>query len=365
MPRASSTMQRTDSLDPATTCRGLTGNGRPCRRPLAGDETGPAKYYCWQHQDQAAAAAASAPATTHATTNYAAQSRTSVDTLMERLNINDPQAPPKKSKSKGGLLCCCFNLICGGDDEPTPPPRPVQSQSQSQSRPSSKPPTTRPSAGQSRWIPSSLSPATQKKLLSEIEKPVSDKDEDGYIYMFWVTPTDSSRSAPPPAEIGSSLFANFAENRELPDQIRSIRDAIRAARDHNALATNPTDQTPGSVRLKIGRTNNVHRRINEWTKQCSNDLTLLRYYPYTEMSSLPPSASATEKKVPFVHRVEHLIHIELGDLRIRDMGPCPDCGKKHQEWFEVSAEREALQWVDGAIRRWCEWAEAHKRKQRR
>lgn len=279
---------------------------------------------------------------------------------MERLNINDPQAPPKKSKSKGGLLCCCFNLLCGDDEEPTPPAKPVQS------RPSAtKPPTALgPGSNQLRWIPSTLSSETTSKLLKELDKPVSDKDEDGYIYMFWVTPTDSSRSAPPPAEIGSSLFPNFSENQNLQDQIRSIRDAIRAARDYNALASNPTDQNPGSVRLKIGRTNNVHRRINEWTKQCSHDLTLLRYYPYTEMSSLPPSARAVEKKVPFVHRVEHLIHIELGDIRIRDMGPCPDCGKKHQEWFEVPADRDSLQWVDGCIRRWCEWAEAHKRKHR-
>lgn len=347
-------IRRNDSLNPATTCRGLTSNGRPCRRALGPSErTG----YCWQHKEQV-------PSTTngnaaHPAMPYTTQpdGRASIETLMQRLDINDSQAPPpspppKRSKKKR-LLCCCFNLLTG--EEPSPPPKPVQP---SYHRPSTAKPPTGLSTGAS-VIPSTLSAETTAKLRAELDKPISDADEDGYIYMFWVTPIDSSRSAPPPVDIGSALLPSA----HIPE-IRSIGGAIRAAQEYGALASNPTDHSSGSVRLKIGRTNNVHRRINEWTKQCSHDLTLLRYYPYssTATSASPRNPGIT---VPYVHRVERLIHLELGDIRIRDMGPCADCGKEHKEWFEVPAEREALQWVDGSIRRWCDWAKDHKRKHRR
>jgi hypothetical protein len=66
------------------------------------------------------------------------------------------------------------------------------------------------------------------------------------------------------------------------------------------------------------------------------------------------------RKVPHVHRVERLIHLELGDVRVRDLGRCEECGKEHREWFEVSAEKQALKRVDECIRRWVEWAESQK-----
>lgn len=59
-----------------------------------------------------------------------------------------------------------------------------------------------------------------------------------------------------------------------------------------------------------------------------------------------------------MHRVERLIHLELGDLRVRDLGQCPECGKEHREWFEVEAEKESLRRVDECIRRWVSWAES-------
>lgn len=361
-------LPRSDSLDPATTCRGITSNGRPCRRALGpSDEPGAAAFYCWQHKDQAASASTSVHHTAHTTAQP--NQRTSIDTLMERLDINDPQAAAPAKKKKPSLLrrliCCCFDVL--SPEDLSPPSKPVQHHHQQQQyhRPTaSKPSGLGHGSGNRTWIPTTLSQTATTNLLTELDKPISDADEDGYIYMFWVTPETTTRSAPPPAEIGSQLLASA----NLPDQLRIIGDAIRAAQEHNALASNPGAQNPaGSVRLKIGRTNNVHRRINEWTKQCSHDLTLLRYYPYTpgSGSSEPPSKDGTGLKTPYVHRVERLIHVELGDIRIRDMGPCPDCGKEHKEWFEVPATKEALQWVDGCIRRWCKWAETQKRKNRR
>lgn len=354
---------RADSLDPATTCAGLTSKGEQCRRALASST----ETYCWQHKDQAPSTQSHShshgqghgQSHGHSHGSNHANQRTSIDTIMERLNINDPSAPPKKPRSKKRqLLCCCFELLGGQDpSSSTPPARPVKPRPTASSA-SAKPPTgLGPGAGDLSWIPSTLSSEATTNLLAELDKPISDADEPGYIYMFWVTPIDSSRSAPPPADIGSSLFPEGS----LPN-IRSIGDAIRAAQEYNVLVSNPTGKTSGSVRLKIGRTNNVHRRINEWTKQCSHDLTLLRYYPYTHSSPDAPPRAGEGVTAPYIHRVERLIHLELGDIRIRNMGPCPDCGKEHQEWFEVPAEKEALEWVDGAIRRWCKWAATHQKK---
>lgn len=69
-------------------------------------------------------------------------------------------------------------------------------------------------------------------------------------------------------------------------------------------------------------------------------------------------AEGAGRKVPYVHRVEHLIHTELGDKRVRDLGKCPECGKEHKEWFEIRAEKEELRRVDECIRRWVSWAES-------
>lgn len=63
------------------------------------------------------------------------------------------------------------------------------------------------------------------------------------------------------------------------------------------------------------------------------------------------------RKVPHVHRVERLIHLELAGLRARDLGRCGECGKEHREWFEVEAAKEALRRVDECVRRWVQWGE--------
>lgn len=110
------------------------------------------------------------------------------------------------------------------------------------------------------------------------------------------------------------------------------------------------------ILLKIGRATNVQRRLNEWTRQCGYNLSLIRYYPYT------PSASPTAvpRKMPHSHRVERLIHIELAGLglKIADKEKCEACGREHREWFEVEATREGVANVDEVIRRWIGWDEA-------
>ncbi|KAJ5963674.1 uncharacterized protein N7479_003550 [Penicillium vulpinum] len=440
-----SLLPRSDSRNPATTCRGITAQGRPCRRSLASPNPSPAStprkkdprqealdvasLYCWQHKDQ------DSSATPHPIITPA-KTRTSIDTLMDRLGvleINDDPAsqrpkppqkrrtnqsrPSEKPRPKKTTTCCCFIIAedSGEDDRPNTvqrpkPPRPTNGASPSPnpsqkikvptsagkpqyagvsptqaSRPSLSAPG-KPSSSQTQallsWIPSTLSPQTTSALLTELAKPISSADDEGYIYMFWVTPpsttTQRSASAEPAItrDIASSLLPQAPQSSNHlrpPTQPRSISDAIRAAQDLNALTSNPTAKKPGTLRLKIGRTSNVHRRLAEWSKQCSYDLTLIRYYPYTPSSSSSsparappshrrnrtPSASLVPgRKVPHVHRVERLIHLELAALRVRDLGQCPECGKEHREWFEVEAAKESLRKVDECIRRWVSWGES-------
>ncbi|OGM39806.1 hypothetical protein ABOM_011580 [Aspergillus bombycis] len=344
-PEALSNVTRTDSLDPATTCKGVTGNGRPCRRALASTDV----MYCWQHKDQKVPVS---NGTGNKPNTSQLHPRSSIDTLMERLNINDPQdnankyRPLKKKKKTKRTFCCCFEII--EEDEPLPP-RPVRPSGRPQSMqqvPSSAP--QRPQKGG--WVPSTVSPQTNSALTEELAKPLSEKDEPGYIYIFWVTPAGSSRSMPPPTDVASSLFSKHERGS----------NAIQKARDLNALTSKPTEFSPGTIRLKIGRANNVQRRMNEWTRQCSHHITLIRYYPYTPSSPGPSNGPAPElgRKVPYVHRVERLVHLELDDYKVRDMGKCEECGREHQEWFEIKAEKEAIRGVDECIRRWVSWAES-------
>jgi len=346
-----------------------------------------------------------------------AKPRTSIDTLVDRLGVLEINEQPvsqkmqkhrrrtnqsnfEKRKPLPKRTFCCFEIVDDSSDDHTPP-RPVQ---RPQSHPShgvsvSPASQTRPSVQNARksssssasqtqsllsWIPSTHFPETISLLLTELSKPISSADEEGYIYMFWVTPqntptTRSSGQSTIPGDLAASLLPSPPPKNQNhlrpPTQPRSVSDTIRAARDINALTTNPTSTAPGTIRLKIGRTSNVHRRMNEWTRQCSYDLTLIRYYPYTSPSvsassspaRMPPAgkkkhsamdALVPGRKVPHVHRVERLIHIELASLRVRDLGRCGECGKEHREWFEVEAEKEALRRVDECVRRWVAWGES-------
>lgn len=425
-----SLLPRSDSRNPANTCRGITTQGRPCRRGVT-PSTNPSpasitrkksarhesvdvdSLYCWQHKDQAST---SIPLTQATIPEDGLKPRTSIDTLMDRLGvleINDGKEKPpgRRHTNQGGLggkpqgrpkkkkrSFCCFEIVDEESDEDSRPSipthRPPQSSSQGRpqngripssgqqkpSRSSAQNPKKSSKPSPQSWIPASLEPQTASNLHTELAKPISDADEEGYIYMFWVTPqTEDSRGNGPaqpavPRDIASSLLPSAPHKDSTlrpPAQPRSVSDAIQAARDLNALTRNPTSTSPGTLRLKIGRTSNVHRRLTEWTRQCSHDLTLIRYYPYTPSSSVnssparspsraPANSLVPGRKVPHVHRVERLIHLELASLRIRDLGQCSECGKEHREWFEVEAQKEALRKVDECIRRWISWGESMK-----
>ncbi|KAK2630087.1 hypothetical protein QTJ16_000907 [Diplocarpon rosae] len=402
-----SLLQRSDSKNPETTCRGLGASGRPCRRSLAKSlqvspspsprrklSSSPARTpgpeeYCWQHKDQAASQFG---ASTQGKISAGCRERTSVDTLVDRLGLLDvkeqkqgkrrkplprpasvesrvevlkperPKARPKPA-SNLGLFCCV-----GVADERRQAPRPVNHNSGRTNVPAPTKVTKvtsslpvkykRPSINRDpssrtgeflSLIPTSASPQLTAQLLAELARPVSELDKEGYIYMFWLT----SESIPvePPSDTASSLLSPPAQR--MPGQ-RRTSDVL------NTFATTVSDANKKTILLKIGRAQNVYRRLNQWTQQCGYNLSLIRYYPYQPSVvsganvNKPPS---TPRKVPNANKVERLIHIELNAQRAIGHGKCKACGREHREWFEVNASTNGVKAVDEVIRRWVDWGE--------
>ncbi|USP78559.1 uncharacterized protein yc1106_05833 [Curvularia clavata] len=239
-----------------------------------------------------------------------------------------------------------------------------------------------------RYIPTTLAPKLASTLLAELSKPISPHDEEGFIYIFWLTP---EAAGPAPSSAASTLLAPPSSGRG--DQSRRRTSDVMRQYSVKKPASGSTRSRQGSgdanqqekggkdkILLKIGRANNVHRRMNEWTRQCGYSLSLVRYYPYVSSASATPSPQAspagsrqpsyqgsgrpspasrpgsdTVRKVPYAHRVERLIHLELGEQRV--VKQCEACGKSHKEWFEVEATREGVKKVDEVVKRWVEWAE--------
>ena len=119
-----SLLPRSDSKNPATTCKGITSTGRPCRRPLGtsrqstrttnqkswngavaflqpSDEfhEGAAAFFCWQHQEQAASLA-NASQEGRKSNVVVLNQRTSIDTLAERLGVLEVGGEVHTSRGK-------------------------------------------------------------------------------------------------------------------------------------------------------------------------------------------------------------------------------------------------------------------------
>lgn len=468
-----SLLPRSDSKNPATTCKGITSAGRPCRRPLGAspqasptgkrksqngvvavlqpsDEyhDGAAAFFCWQHRDQGESLA-SADQSGRRADLVQLQQRTSIDTLAERLGVLDIEedgsvAQGKKRKNHtrparketlpqkwqdvdGPLLAVSnkkdkvrqrerqhksttssnllFSLFCCGgvaDTDSAPPPRlrrrtktrdhsytestkvhlslhqPGPPMSERQRAPHTARPSAsgspkvshtacldkhtagRPNISQHRpsqtqsllsFIPGTLAPQTTSSLLAELAKPVSPHDEEGYIYMFWLT---DAAAMTPDARTASSLLSD-----QLPSAPNGRRESDVLQAYVAQSGVNSNKPKPATILLKIGRASNVQRRMNEWTRQCGYNLSLVRFYPYVPTSSRPSTsttpASSTPQKVPHAHKVERLIHLELADQRVKRS--CESCGKEHREWFEIHTNREGLRNVDEVIKRWVGWAQ--------
>jgi hypothetical protein len=89
--------------------------------------------------------------------------------------------------------------------------------------------------------------------------------------------------------------------------------------------------------IKIGRTTDVMRRLQERSRHCRGTYKVD-----------PQLYNGTKMVVPFVGKVEKLIHTELENYRVRM--DCNGCGLTHYEWFRVSKEH-----VMKVFQKWKDW----------
>ncbi|KAK5077311.1 hypothetical protein LTR64_005206 [Lithohypha guttulata] len=481
-------VERSDSKNPATTCKGLTSSGRPCRRGLAatpgsspanspfrksdGNGTGvvailnegdAAAFFCWQHKDQAdnlvAQMKQNQRVDDQTTRIVPLQKRSSIDTLAEKVGVLDleaesevghkfrkrrvkkrdtlptewqriegplmsipadvveetiqPQRQTKKKQESYGRSnvkaswSCCIRAD-NDEDEDLPVRRRKRRSSQTRPRPQSY--STRPAQpqmqehydprrqSQSRrhsqaqltptrprpqpvahasspphtqtqnflsFIPQHLDLPTTSTLLAELAKPFAKDDEAGYIYIFWLTPT--TENSTPDDDVASTIldgdidYQHTSRNRSTITPSTDPRRKRATQLDRYAsVRKNNNSANPPKILLKIGRAQNVHRRMTQWTKQCNQNITLVRYYPHYASEAADPR-SPDGARVPHVNRVERLVHLELRGLGMGVSKVCEDCGREHKEWFEVEATRAGLKGVDECVRRWVRWAEAEGR----
>jgi hypothetical protein len=87
--------------------------------------------------------------------------------------------------------------------------------------------------------------------------------------------------------------------------------------------------------VKIGYTNNLARRLEEWNTKCKHQNA---YHSSTE----------SQVNMPHVHRVEQLIHTGLKENKLRRK--CDVCGTMHNEWFKVTEAH-----VIKVLKKWRQW----------
>ena len=228
-------------------------------------------------------------------------------------------------------------------------------------------------------LPQDISPQTTSALLAELIKPISPHNEEGYIYIFWLTP--QSNTAPPESTARSLLSPDrpsHLAHRRISDVMTEY--SFDGSEDVNESAKRMSGSGRKTIMLKIGRANNVTRRMNEWQRRCGYALSLVRWYPYMPSSATPSPGDSSHRdnpsmplypelskpliqrresegvqKVPCVKRVERLIHLELAEQQVKRQ--CAACGKEHREWFEVEASQTGVKAVDETVRRWVGWAQ--------
>ncbi|KAI2484835.1 T5orf172 multi-domain protein [Pyrenophora tritici-repentis] len=87
--------------------------------------------------------------------------------------------------------------------------------------------------------------------------------------------------------------------------------------------------------VKIRYTNDLATRLKAWNTDCKRK----HYYH---------SSAEIQVEMPHMQRVEHLIHTELKECRLRRQ--CEGCGRLHREWFQASEGH-----VVKVMKKWREW----------
>lgn len=89
--------------------------------------------------------------------------------------------------------------------------------------------------------------------------------------------------------------------------------------------------------IKIGHTIDLEKRLNQWNSQCK----VTHYYHQSSRDGEP-------LKIPHVHRIEKLMHIELDNYRKKRT--CDGCGKNHIEWFDIDEAK-----AKDVFQKWRDW----------
>jgi hypothetical protein len=179
------------------------------------------------------------------------------------------------------------------------------------------------------WLSPSLTAVGRQKLLSCMRAPLSIGEEPGYIYVYKIS--------------------------EKADEIF----------------------------YKVGRTQNLTRRLYQWSRSCPYSPLLVEFFPSPPQGMLKRTASSSSLsslfkreggmgsettpgggtgrivKCAVTHRIERLIHLELEDRFGRvdvSRGGC-QCGKFHKEWFRGGNGQDGG-WTDvrDVIVRWVGFA---------
>ncbi|GAA5993687.1 hypothetical protein JCM10908_002297 [Rhodotorula pacifica] len=180
------------------------------------------------------------------------------------------------------------------------------------------------------WIEADLPIETQALLRHYMTKPVSQHDQEGYIYVHELVPRGSSGASP---------------SQRRPTQL------------------DPT------AHIKLGRTLKPIARLSQWRATCPSREPIVRFafpraplLPAHDSSPAPRHAQFAPRGTKNHHRWERLCLVELAGRAIaspEDEQKCTDCGAKHVECFRI--ERRALctgaaDWnVEGMVEKWQRW----------
>lgn len=131
---------------------------------------------------------------------------------------------------------------------------------------------------------------------------------------------------------GTTLLEHLQQEIQEP-----IKRTVQAGRRHHGRIYMYWVQGNFGL-VKIGfTTRTVDKRLKEWHSKCKRT---------------PHSINLTRgflNALPLVRRLEHLIHAELRDKRVREP-VCAGCGISHKEWFIVAHEL-----AKQVTQRWCDW----------
>ena len=165
----------------------------------------------------------------------------------------------------------------------------------------------------SQWLNPRLSPETHSLLTRELLKAPTETDSPGYIYAYRISNRED-------------LFSGFPGGYP--------------ASTVGALSTTSSTGMEKNL-FKVGRTDNVQRRLYQWSKQCAYEPILVEHFPSPHASSdlNKPSQNKNPfngRKALYAKKLERLIHIELGEVCSgrEKIDQCL-CGKEHREWFCV------------------------------